>query len=124
MAETYRKLTEITQIPAPDDLVQGRYTYDLVVLSEPGTYKRGMLLMSGSGGFVPATSAGIAEAEELCICSENLEFSEGTSSVGAYFRGGYNADRIILGWEQEGDVHSELIEEIRTALRKHGIFLH
>lgn len=123
MAEYVNIRTEITEIPAPDDFIQGSYVYDLVTLGTPGNYKRGMLLMSGDGGFVPATSAGSASAEELCIAAESISFTEGTSGIAAYFSGTFNANRLILSWEQEGDNHSELIDAIRPSLRKHRLFL-
>ena len=123
MADYYRTLTEITEIPAPDELIQGSYSSDVVALGTPGDYKRGMLLMSGENGFVPATSAALAGADEVCICAENISFTEGTAASAAYFTGTFSPQSIILDWEQEGDDHSELIEAIRPELRRRKIFM-
>ncbi|MBQ7154832.1 MAG: hypothetical protein IJR85_04685 [Synergistaceae bacterium] len=123
MAEYYRKLTEITEIPAPDDLVQGGYVADIVALASPGDYKRGLVLMSGEDGFIPATSAGIGSADEACILAENISFTEGTCSASAYFGGIINSERVILGYETESDNHSELISAVKPVLRAHKLFL-
>ena len=123
MTDYYRKLTEITEIPAPDDLIQGSYNYDIVSLGTPGAYKRGMLLMSSEGKFIPATSAGLAGADEIGICAEDIEFTEGSCAVAVYLGGTFNLDRIVLDWEQEGDDHTELIDAIRPTLRARRIFL-
>ena len=123
MTEYYRKCTEITEIPAPDDLVQGSYQYDVVTLGTQGDYQRGMLMMSSADGFIPATSEGIAGADEVCILAENLSFTDGTASAGALFAGKFNPNRIILSYETEDDNHSELMEAIRSSLRLHNIFL-
>lgn len=123
MSEYYRKMVEVTEIPAPDDLIQGNYQADLIALATPGEYTRGMLLMTGEGGFVPATAEGLAGATEICILAENITFTDGRVGVSAYFTGIFSQDRIILNWETEGDHHDDLIEQIRPTLRTRGIFM-
>lgn len=120
----FRSLAEILQIPAPDDLITGVFKSDIITLTASGEYKRGMLLMSSGSGFVKATSAGLASADEVCILSDTLEVPDGEAApVSAYFSGTFNGERVILPWEQEGDDHAELLENIRPVLRRQSIFI-
>ena len=127
MADTstkwYRKVSEILQIPAPDDLVQGYNVVDTIALAVAGEYLRGMLLMDAGSGFVKATAEGIASAVEVCVLADSLTLDDGEAAVSAYFSGTFNPERVILPYEAEGDDHSALIEDIRPALRKHSLFI-
>ena len=97
---------------------------DKIVVASSGEVKRGLLLMTGNGGFVPATEAGISSAEELCILADTLEIPEGNTALAyGYFTGTFNAKELILGFEGEEDNHEDVIEVIRSVLRKRGIYL-
>ena len=120
------KYTQIMEIPAPDDLINGWYTASHIVLTGTGDILRGTLLMStGSGTFTPATSAGISSADELAIlCDDVLGLEEGmTAKAEGYFSGEFLGTRVILSYETAEDTHSELIETIRATLRKHKLML-
>ena len=121
----YRQtLHEVYEVPAHDDLVQGAVTRDAVELTASGSHKRGLLLMTGTEGFVPATSAGVASAKELCILCADKDIPEGSKALTyAYFSGTFSGDSIILGYETENDEHEGLIEAIRETLRQHRIFV-
>ena len=79
--------------------------------------------MTGEGGFVPATSSGLASAAEICILCEDISFTEDTATAEAYFAGKFNPERIILPYEQDDDDHYALLDAIRSTLRKHGVYL-
>ena len=118
------RLYQVYEVPAPDDLVDGWTNQDEIVIAASGILKRGTLLMSGTGGFVPATEAGIAAADEICILCANLEIPEGETALsGGYFGGTFNASRIILAWEDESSNHIADMESLRETLRRHKIFI-
>lgn len=120
----FRSLAEILQIPAPDDLITGVFKSDFISLTTAGDYQRGMLLMSSGSGFVKATEAGIASANELCVLSDTLTVPDGEAApASAYFSGTFNGERVILPYETDSDDHAELLDAIRAALRKHSIFI-
>lgn len=125
MSEYREKLTEITQIPAPDDLVNGSCTAAKIIINGPADLKRGTLMMSsGANVFAAATSEGLSSAEELCILCDDAALESGYSKVSSgYFSGEFLGTRIILGWETEEDDHSALIESIKPALRKHKLMV-
>ena len=123
MAEYRHKMVDIQDVPAPDALVIGEASRDMIHIVA-GSYRRGMLLMSGDEGFVPATSAGIASASELCILSESMEVPEGhTLATLGYFAGEFSAASVILPWEGEEDNHDELMAAVHETLRKHNIYV-
>ena len=121
----YRQtLHQIYETCRPDELVQGWITQDMIVLAVSGTHKRGELLMTGAGGFVPATAEGLASAKEVCILTSDREIPEGmTSTVYGYFSGTFKADSVIFPWETESDNHGEQVELVRETLRERKIFL-
>lgn len=125
------KLHQIYEIPKHDELVQGAVTRDHIEVDfgakDPA---RGMLLMLSGTKFVPATSAGVSTATELCICAN--DFPSGTIStdddgdlmlVWAYFSGTFKASSIILPYEGEDDDHDELLEAIKSKLRTLNFYL-
>lgn len=124
---TVQKLSDIEDIPAPDDLVVGTGAQsDIIEITEPGDFKRGTLMMSAGGGeFVPVTSsASISSALELCILGEDYEVAEGEIGESwGYFAGRFNGTRLILPYETEGDDHAELVRAIKPGLRKQPIFI-
>ncbi len=119
------KLTDIAEVPAPDDLVQGVAVPSEIKLSVAGSYKRGELLMSsGENEFTTATSAGLAGAAEICILCRDCEVPAGTTMYTAgYFTGTFSAGSVVLSWETEANSHAALIDEIRASLRRKAIFL-
>lgn len=119
------KYTQIMQVPAPDDLIHGWYTAAKILITGEVDLKRGTLMMSSGGNvFVPATSGGLASAEELCILCEDVELEAGlTAQVSGYFSGEFLRSRVILTWETEEDDHAALIEAIRPELRKHRLMV-
>ncbi len=123
--EYREKLTEIMQVPAPDDLIHGWYTAAKILLTGPAELKRGTLMMTSGGNvFAPATSAGLSSAEELCILCDDAEIPEGESGVSnGYFSGEFLGTMVILPYETEADNHSELIETIKPTLRKHRLLV-
>ena len=124
--DTYyrRTLHQIFETVSPDDLVQGWVTQDMITIAASGDLKRGTLLMTGTGGFIPATSEGLASAKELCILSSSKDIPEGNHSVSyAYFSGTFSAECLILPYEAEGDDHAALVEAARETLRQHKIFV-
>lgn len=128
MAETtqyFRKVSDIINVPAPDDLAQRDCKSDTIIISTPGNYPRGTLLMSSDGTFIPATAEGLSAADDICILADNLSLVEddGQALVAAYFSGVFNPDLIILPYELEDDNHYALLEVIAPILRQHCIFL-
>ena len=119
------KLVGITEIPAPDSLVQGTARISEIKLSVAGSYKRGELLLSmGENEFLPATAAGLASAIEICILCKNEEVpASSTVFTAGYFMGTFDADSVILSYETEADVHAELMAEIATTLRRRNLYL-
>ena len=119
------KYTQIMEVPAPDDLINGWYTSSNVKLTGECSLKRGTLLMSsGNNEFVPATNAGLESASEIAILCDDTELPAGESGLkAAYFSGDFLGTRIILPYETEEDNHAELIDAIRVALRKHSIMV-
>ena len=120
------KYSEITQIPPPDDLVNGWNTTAAILVSGSGDILRGTLLMKASdGGFVLATQTGIETAGELAVlCNDLIGLEEGVKAKArGYFYAEILSSRIILPYETEADDHAALIEAIRVPLRKHGLML-
>ncbi|MBQ7543867.1 MAG: hypothetical protein IJT02_02885 [Synergistaceae bacterium] len=116
-----RSYTQIQDIPAPDDLVSGWFTANPINIASDGGLKRGTLLMSnGDNIFTPAEKAGIANAYELAILCEDIPDDATECAATAYFTGLINGASIILPYETDSDVHSELIEAARPALRRSG----
>ncbi len=114
-------------VPPPDELITGNkgavYT-DLIKLIAAGTFKRGTLLMAGTGGYVASTQTGLATAAGICILCDDITIGENEfAEVPAYFEGDFNDARVILPFEGEDDDHDTLIEAIREPLRKSKIFL-
>lgn len=125
-ATLYREnLVGITEVPAPDNLVQGTARISEVKLSVAGSYKRGELLMSsGSNEFITATNGGLASAVEICILCRDCEVPESSTIFTAgYFAGTFSADSIVLSYETEANDHAELLSEIITTLRRRNIFI-
>ena len=122
---TYRRtLHQIYETVSPDELVQGWVTQDMIELVASGEHKRGELLMTGEGGFIPATSAGLSSAKEVCILASTRDIPEGQkAAVYAYFSGTFKASSVILPYETEADDHEEQIELVRETLRQHKIFV-
>ena len=119
-----RTLHQIYETCRPDELVQGWVTQDMIELVASGEHKRGELLMSGENGFIPATSAGLGSAEEICILAATRDIPEGQkAAVYAYFSGTFKASSVILPYETEEDDHEEQIELVRETLRQHKIFV-
>lgn len=118
--------TECT-VPPPDDLIAGNLgtTYaDIVKLSVAGEYKRGTLLMPGTGGYVPATQAGLSSATSFCILCDDVTIGENEyAETAAYFGGEFNESRVIFPFEGATDDHAAIVESARTPLRGCGIFL-
>ena len=114
-------------VPPPDELIagnKGAVDIDLIKIASAGTFKRGTLLMAGSGGYVASTQAGLATAANMCILCDDVtigadEFAE----VPAYFSGDFNDARVIFPFEGEDDDHNEIVEAVREVLRVHEIFL-
>lgn len=128
MADTYYKdkYTQIMQVPAPDDLIHGWYTAAPIILTGSGDILRGTLLMStGTNTFTPATESGLASAEELAVlCGDVLGLESGlTAKAEGYFSGEFSGARVILAYETEESNHSELIEAVKPALRKHKLIV-
>lgn len=126
MADTYYKdkYTQIMQVPAPDDLVNGWYTCAPVEVAGECALKRGTLLMGSGKAFSAATSEGLASADEAAILCADAEVPAGQKAVReAYFSGEFLGSRVILPWETEEDDHGELIDGIRAALRKHNLMV-
>ena len=120
----HRTLHQIYETVRPDDLVQGWVTQDMITIAASGDLKRGTLLMTGEGGFVPATAAGLSTADELCILSSSRDIPEGKHSISyAYFSGTFSAECLILPYETDDDDHAALVEAAREALRTHKIFV-
>ena len=120
------KYTQIMQVPAPDDLINGWYTAAPISLTGTGDILRGTLLMStGAGTFTPATESGLSGAEELAIlCSDVEGFEDGmTARAEGYFSGEFLGTRIILAYDTGESNHSDLIEAIKPALRKHKLMV-
>ena len=113
------KLSEIEEIPAQDDLVQGDAETGGIYIDGAGVYKRGEVLMSDSNHhFVKATESGMSSADELCILSEDIEIDdESMAMTTGYFFGTYNQNRIILPEGMSMDVSTWAL------LRKHGIYI-
>ena len=109
----------------PDSLVIGDCVASEIKISVAGEYKRGTLLMSnGENAFIPATSAGLGTATEICLLTRKTEVPEdNTVYTSGYFRGIFNPDAIILPYETESDTHSELIDAIKLTLRSRSIFI-
>ena len=119
-----RALHQVYETPVRDELVQDWVTRDMIELTASGEHKRGLLLMTGTEGFIPATSAGLATAKELCILCRDTEIPEGQkAAVYAYFSGTFKGSSIILSWEAEGDDHEAMIEGVRETLRQHNILV-
>lgn len=120
------KYTQIMQVPAPDDLINGWYTAAPITLTGTGDILRGTLLMSTSAGaFTPATESGLASAEELCVlCDEVTGLEEGqTARAEGYFSGEFLGARLILSYETGETPHSSLIDAIKPILRKHKLMV-
>ena len=120
------KYTQIMQVPAPDDLIQGWYTVSYIKLAGTGDILRGTLLMSTSAGtFTPATAEGAASADELAVlCNDVLGLEEGqTARAEGYFSGTFLGTELILAYETETDSHADLIEAVRGTMRKHNLLL-
>ena len=122
---TYRRtLHQIYETVSPDELVQGWVTQDMIELVASGEHKRGELLMTGEGGFIPATLEKLSSAKEICILSSTRDIPEGQkAAVYAYFSGTFKASSVILPYETEEDDHEEQIELVREVLRQHKIFV-
>ena len=119
-----RTLHQIYETCCPDELVQGWTTQDMITLANAGTQKRGLVLMTGTGGFIPATSEGIGSANEVCILASTREVPEGMTATSlGYFSGTFNADSLIFSWETKSDNHSAIVEQVRGALRQHNILV-
>lgn len=120
----HEKLSEIVDVPPPDELVQGSYVASEIQISAAGTYKRGELMMSsGSNVFVTATSAGLASASEICILSRDITVPSGEIAYAAgFFTGTFSPDSIVLSYEQDSDDHAELIGAVKEILRRRSIF--
>ncbi|MBR0150253.1 MAG: hypothetical protein IJP89_02695 [Synergistaceae bacterium] len=114
-------------VPPPDDLIAGSLgaTYtDIVKVSAQGEYKRGTLLMPGTGGYVSATQAGLTSATSFCILCDDVTIGANEyAEIAAYFGGEFNEERVIFPFETESDDHATIIESAREPLRKCGIFL-
>ena len=123
MSETtyMRSYTQIFDSITPDDLIAGYYTGGEVLLTGGAGLKRGTLLMSsGDNTFTPATKEGVPNAYELAILSETVPDDADEYGASVYFNASVNGECIILPYETETDIHSELIEAIRPAMRHSG----
>ena len=124
-ATIYReKVSEVVEVPGADDLVQSRAVPSEIKVSIGGVYKRGELMMSnGDNEFMTATAAGLAGAQEVCILCRDCDIPNGqTLFTAGYFSGTFNADKVILSYESEGDDHAELIEAVKVSLRRRAIY--
>ena len=116
-------------VPEPDSLIAGPGGFimiDVMRVEDAGEYKRGTLFMRSTGEqkFTPATKDGLANAKEIAILCDNITISEGEySELMAYFDGEFNADKIILPWEDSTSDHDTEIDAVRSYLRSHGIYL-
>lgn len=121
-----RQLLGIEAVPPHDELVQGyggMSQISDIVISQAGEYKRGLLLMSSSNEFIPATADGMSSATELCILVDDVTVSDGEAAKTAgYFGGEFKASCIRLAYETEDDDHDELLLAIAPVLRQHGIY--
>jgi hypothetical protein len=146
-------ITPEATIPAPDNLLVGPkgavYT-DIakVRAEEEATLARGTLLMSDvmddENVFVPCTVEGlmpsdssvslsgdaenvdipVSDARTFGILADTVTIAEDEHAETAiYFEGDFNANAVILPWEDEDDDHDEQIELAREALRRQKIFL-
>ena len=125
-ATLYRQnLVGITEVPAPDNLVQGTARISEVKLSAEGKYKRGELLMSsGENEFVSATSAGLASAIEICLLCRDCDVpASSTVYTAGYFMGTFSGDSIVLSYETEANDHASLIAEVAATLRRRNIYI-
>ncbi len=116
-------------VPAPDSLAAAPngITYaEPIKIEAEGEFKRGTVFMRTSDGtnFIAATAAGLATAKEIVILCDDITIGENEyAECVAYFKGDFNANRVILPYESESDSHEELIEAIKPLLRPHGIYL-
>ena len=116
-------------VPAPDSLVSAPngITYaEVVKIESEGEFKRGTVFMrvSGSTNFVPATAEGLATAKEIAILCDDIEIDKNEyAECVAYFKGDFNANKVILPYESDSDSHEELIEAVKPYLRSQGIYL-
>lgn len=114
-------------VPAPDMLLvgpKGAVHTDVVKVSAEGTFQRGVLLMSGSDGYVPATKAGLSTAGNFAILADDVTVGENEyAETAAYFEGDFNEDAVILPWVGENDDRAVELEAAREPLRKAKIFL-
>ncbi len=114
-------------VPPPDNLIagdKGAVFIDLIKIATAGTFKRGMLLMSSSNGYVASTQAGLATATGICILCDDITIGDTEyAEVPAYFEGEFNDARVIFPFEGEDDEHDTLVEAVREILRKNKIFL-
>lgn len=124
------KLHQVYDVPKHDELVQGAVTRDYIqIAAGDKDITRGMLLMLNGDAFEPATATGAASASELCICASNypngtIESDNGSIMlVWAYFSGTFKGTEIVLPYETDEDDHDELIEALRSALRKQNILI-
>ena len=120
----YEKKSEVIEVPAADDLVQGRAIPSGIKLSIGGKYSRGELLMSnGDNEFMTATATGLASAQEVCILCSDCEIPDGmTYFTAGYFSGHFNGDRVILSYETEADDHAELMDAVKVSLRRRALY--
>ena len=123
MSETtyMRSYTQIHDSIAPDDLIGGWYTANPIQLASGAGLKRGTLLMSsGDNIFTAAEKAGVSNAFELAVLCEDIPEDAEDCAATAYFTGIINSASVILPYETETDIHSELMEAIRPAMRRAG----
>ena len=123
----FQLIKDAGSAPPPDDLIAspgGAVHVDLVKISTQGNFKRGTLFMANAEGYIPATQAGLATANNFCILCDNIELGENAYiEAAAYFTGDFNDAKVIFPFETESDDHDAIVELAREPLRKCKIFL-
>ena len=119
-----RSLLTVEEIPPADQLIAGSCFEDNIDALCSGNMTRGLLLMSGSDGFTPATKEGLSTAQELCILGQTLDAPEGAiAKTFGYFAGLFNSSALVFAYETDEDIHADLVAEAKAILRRHNIYL-
>lgn len=120
MSETtyIKKLSELEDIPAPDDLLAGSHKVFAISITGTGKMTRGTLMQSDGLNVFKKAQTGFESAKELCILAEDIDFEDSESAVSiGYFDSELNASRIVL---PEGTV---IDDEVIASLRQHGLYV-
>ena len=125
--EYYEELYSSEEVPAPDDLIGGKFglgAVSVVSIGSAGEYSRGEILMTGTGGFMKATVEGLSTAKEVCVLCDDVTLGDGeTADRPAYFMGQFNMRRVKIGGQLLKEYTAQEQVAIIALLRQHKIFV-